>query len=373
MSASGPAPDRGAEDPSRGGEPGPVALDYPFGALEPNAPRLLEEGVWLLPIAVPFPPGSVTCVAIAEPDGPFAGGWTLIDVGLADAATRETWRGLLGGPLAGRPVRRVIATHHHPDHIGLAGWFQTAHGAELWTSRTAWLFARMLQLDAWDAPPAEAEAHHRASGYDAEMLARWRTRAKRNFSVTVAPMPLGVRVVAEGARLRIGGRSWRVLFSHGHAPDHLVLLREGAGGAPDLALAGDAVLPRITPNIGVYATEPEADPLGDWMAACARLAIHLDDAILVIPGHGDPFRGARRRLRLVLAKHDRALDRLEARLSAPRTVVECFEALYRREITPALEGLATNETRAHLNRLVAEGRARRETRADGVLLWRAAG
>ncbi|MEL6318691.1 MAG: MBL fold metallo-hydrolase, partial [Pseudomonadota bacterium] len=258
-------------------------------------------------------------------------------------------------------------THHHPDHIGLAGWFQSERGAALWMTRTAWLYARMLQLDAWTDPPAEAERFFIEAGYGEAMLARWRKRAALNFSVTVAPMPLGVRTVAEGEVLRLGGADWRVLYGHGHAPDHLVLVRATDG----MTIAGDAVLPRITPNIGLYATEPDGDPLGDWMDACARLAIHLGDDQLILPGHGDPFTGARTRLRDIVAKHERGLDRLHAHLSEPRTVVDCFPALYRREITPALEGLATNETRSHLNRLLHAGRATRAKRPDGAWLWRA--
>ena len=312
---------------------------------------------------VPFPPGSVNCFALREADG-----WTLIDTGFREEETRSLWLQMIDGVLEKQPIRRVIATHHHPDHLGLAGWFQRDFGAELWTSRTAWLFARMLQLDAWTEPPPEAEAFMSRAGYDEAMMARYRERAARNFSVTVEPMPLGFRAVTEGELLQAGGRRWRVMFGHGHAPDHLVLISE----EDDLVIAGDQILPKITPNIGVYPTEPEADPLGDWMASCEILAQRLDDARLILPGHGDPFRGARRRLRDVVAKHERALDRLADLLQTPRLLVECFPALYRREITPALEGLATVEAAAHLNRLVCAGRAVRRVQPQSPDLWQAA-
>lgn len=337
------------------------ALSYPFGAMRPETPAEIAPGVVLLPIPVPFPPGTVNAVALAEDDG-----WTIVDTGLCGEATEAVWRRFMAGPLGGRPIRRVVATHHHPDHLGLVGWFQRVHGAELWTTRTAWLFARMLQLDAWETPPAEATAFMRRCGYDQPMMARYQKRAAQNFSVTVAPMPLGFRALSEGETVTLGGRDWLVLFGHGHAPDHAVLW-DRAGG---LVIGGDQILPKITPNIGVYPTEPAADPLGDWLASCRRFARLLDDDVLVLPGHGDPFRGARRRLSVVMDKHRRTLDRLAAHLETPRRVVDCFAALYRREITAPLEGLATVEAVAHLNRLLAEGRAACEMGADGAALWR---
>ncbi|MBX2855415.1 MAG: MBL fold metallo-hydrolase [Rhodobacteraceae bacterium] len=317
----------------------------------------------MIPIPVPFPPGAVNCLALREVDG-----WTLIDTGLRGDEAQSLWAKLIEGPLEKRPIRRLIATHHHPDHLGLAGWFQRAHGVELWTSRTAWLFARMLQLDAWTEPPHEAETFMRRAGYDHDMMERYRKRAARNYSVTVEPLPLGFHAVAEGDLLEAGGRRWRVVFGHGHAPDHLVLISED----DDLVIAGDQILPTITPNIGVYPTEPDADPLGDWIDSCHAFAERLDDSRLILPGHGDPFRGARRRLLDVAAKHQRALDRLVEHLETPRTLVECFPVLYRREITPALEGLATVEAAAHLNRLTRSGRALRRKRPQAPDLWEAA-
>ena len=159
-------------------------LDYPFDSLPSGEPTELAPGLLVVPIPVPFPPGTISCVMLDDGDG-----WTLVDTGLRLDDTKALWRQLLGGAFAEKPLKRVIATHHHPDHIGLAGWFQREYGAELWTTRTAWLFARMLQLDAWETPPQEAELFHRRCGYDAEMLARWRERAMRNFSVTVEPLP----------------------------------------------------------------------------------------------------------------------------------------------------------------------------------------
>jgi glyoxylase-like metal-dependent hydrolase (beta-lactamase superfamily II) len=103
----------------------------------------------------------------------------------------------------------VIATHHHPDHIGLAGWLQ-GQGAELWTTRTAWLFARMLMLDEHAVPAPEVLEFWRGAGMPAEVLATRAGQRPFNFADVVSPMPLGFRRIAEGDVIRAGGRDWRV-------------------------------------------------------------------------------------------------------------------------------------------------------------------
>lgn len=320
----------------------------------------VADGVRRIALPVPFPPRTVSAYVFEDGDA-----WTIVDTGFRSAI--PAWERLLEGPLADRRVARVVATHHHPDHIGAAGWFAERFDAEIWTSRTAYLYARMLTLDAWDTPPPETERHYARLGCDGPMLERWRERARANFSKVVAPLPIGVRVASVGDRIAIGPRTFRVRFGQGHAPDHLVLIDE----AGEIVVAGDQILPRISPNVGVYATEPNADPLGDWMTALVALQEAVDDAALILPGHGAPFRGGRQRMMEIYAEHARRLSALAAHLAEPRTAVACFDALYRRAIRPAEESLALNETLAHLNRLTASGRARRETAPDGSYRWRA--
>jgi glyoxylase-like metal-dependent hydrolase (beta-lactamase superfamily II) len=293
-------------------------------------------------------------------------GWTIIDTGMDSRRTRAIWQGLLAGPLAGKPVTRVIVTHHHPDHVGLAGWFQ-AQGADLLTTRTAWLMARMLVLDEQALPTAEQIAFWRAAGMAPDQLAAKSQERPFNFADCVAAMPIGYTRIAAGDVLTIAGRRWQVHVGHGHAPEHAVLFSLD----DDLVLGGDQLLPSISPNIGVYATEPAADPLGEWIASCHAFQALARDNHLVLPGHKLPYTGLPLRLAQMIDNHHGALARLRDHLTEEQTATGCFPALFRRQIGPAEYGLALVEAVAHLNHLLARGEV---TRADrgGVWHWVAA-
>jgi glyoxylase-like metal-dependent hydrolase (beta-lactamase superfamily II) len=304
----------------------------------------------------------VNVYALEDPDG-----WTVIDTGMNSGRTRAAWEKLVAGPLGGRPVRRVVATHHHPDHIGLAGWFRD-RGAELLAPRTAWLYARMLTLDVQERPAAETLAFWKAAGMGPEMLERRARERPWNFADAVAPLPLGFTRLTEGQCVRMGGRDWVVRMGDGHAPEHATFWSLD----DPLVIGGDQLLPGISPNISVYATEPDADPLGEWLAACHRFRPLANEDHLVLPGHKLPFRGLPRRLDAMIGNHLAALDRLAAHLEKPAAASACFVPIFGREIEGDAYGLALGEAVAHLNHLRATGRAIREQGAEGVWLWRVA-
>ena len=135
-------------------------------------------------------------------------------------------------------------------------------------------------------------------------------------------------------------------------------------------IAGDQVQPRITSNVSLSLSEPEADPLGEWLASIAKLK-QLPDTLLVLPSHGEPFIGLHARLDALARGHCERLDALHAKLDDPRRAVDCFGTLFAREIQDNMLGLATGEALAHLRRLEVEGRAVRSAQ-DGVDWYRAA-
>ena len=339
-------------------------LTYPFGAAAPAPGEVREvaQGLRWVRLAVPGPLKHINCWLIAEADGD-----ALVDTGMNTDDARAEWRALLAGPLAGLKLSRVIGTHFHPDHIGLAGWFCAEHGCMLEMTRGEWLTARMLAADARDAVPEEMLAFWRSAGWDADAIERAKARGWAGFRRIIAPLPLGYRRLVEGQMLTIGGHQWQVVVGSGHSPEHACLLDAERG----LLIAGDQVLPRISSNVSLGVTEPEGDPLGDWLASIEKLK-GLPADLLVLPGHGDAFHGLHARLDALDAEHRARLDELAVFIAeAPRRAVDCFGRLFRRAIGPELIGMATGEALAHLRRLEVEGRARREV-TDGVWWWRAA-
>lgn len=338
----------------------PPSLRHPFET-PPAEGEATEVSPGVLWVRLPLPMAldHVNVYALACEDG-----WTLVDTGLDTRRTRAIWRRLLAGPLSGRPVARVLVTHHHPDHVGLAGWFQGEHGAELLMTRTAWLFARMLALDIQPTPSPETLRFWRRAGVEGEEYAARAGGRPFNFADVVAPLPVGYRRLQDGDRVTLAGRDWAVRTGDGHAPEQATLW---ARGIP-LVLGADQLLPSISPNLGVYATEPGADPVADWLASCEALRAHARDDHLVLPGHKLPFSGLPARLRALVENHHGALDRLrEALRGGPRTAAECFVPLFRREIRGGERGLALVEAVAHLNHLWHRGEVARER--DGEA-WR---
>lgn len=323
----------------------------------------VAEGVLWMRLPLPMRLDHVNVYALDEGDG-----WTVVDTGFDTRHSRKIWGRLLEGPLAGRPVKRVIATHHHPDHLGLAGWFQTEHGAELAMPRLGWFMARMLVLDEEERPSPQSLAMWRALGMDPQVYAKRENERPYNFSAVVSPMPSGFTRISDGEVISIGGRRWDVRFGDGHAPDHATFWSRD----DELILGGDQLLPSISPNLGVHTSEPEADPVADWLASCARLAPFAEDRHLVLPGHKLPYHGLPLRMRQLAENHIGALARLLDFLDSPRTAGQCFVPIFKREIGGDQYGLALSETAAHLNHLLRKGQIRREMGPDGAWLWQRA-
>ncbi|MEM6678910.1 MAG: MBL fold metallo-hydrolase [Pseudomonadota bacterium] len=346
-------------------------ITHPFA--EPPGPgeaREVAEGILWARLPLPMRLDHVNVFALAEADG-----WTLVDTGLDWSRGREALAALRKGPLGGRPIRRVVLTHHHPDHVGQLGAL-AAEGAEVLATRIAWLTARMLTLDPQDRPAPEAIEFRRRAGVSGAALDLYATTRPFNFADCVAPMPLGFTALEEGMVLTLGGRRWTVHLGEGHAPAHATLwcasvgdgAGAGTGSGTGLALVGDQILATISPNIGVYPTEPGADPLGGWLESCRRLAVPAAADPLVLPGHHLPFRGAATRLRQLIENHEHALDRVMAALAErPRPAAALFDALFRRPIGEAEAGLALVEAVAHVNHLHRLGAISPEETAGGTL------
>lgn len=342
-----------------------VALDYPFGDRVPGPGEIvaLAPGIGWARISLPGSLGHINVWLLDEDDGSV----TIVDTGLRLKECKADWAALFAGPLAGKRIARVIVTHFHPDHVGLAGWLCYKHDARLWMTRGEWLTVRMLAADARDAVPDEMTAFWRAAGWDGDQIATASEGGWGRMAKIIAPLPLGYRRIQDGEVIRIGARDWRVVIGSGHSPEHACLVNDEDG----IMIAGDQLLPKISSNVSLGITEPEADPLGDWLASLDRLDT-LDPQLLICPAHGEVFRGLNARVGAMRDEHLERLDALADHIAhTPARAVDVFPLLFRRKIGDSLRGLATGEALAHLRHLECIGRATRQVKDD--VWWFAAG
>ncbi len=338
-------------------------LTYPWGSFAPAPGRThrIAPGISWARIPMPGSLGHINSWLLDDGDGVAA-----VDTGLQLEMCSDAWKALFKGDLAGKPISRVICTHLHPDHIGLAGWLAKRFGVALWMSRGEWLTARMLTSDARTDVPDEFCEMQRAAGWTEEQIDSAKAKGWAGFRRVVFPMPVGYRRIQDEDRLDFGVHQWRVVVGSGHSPEHACLWNEREG----VLVAGDQVLPRISSNVSVNVTEPDGDPLGDWMNSIDRFLDILPDDLLVCPAHGEPFTGLHVRLRALRDEHAGRLDALTAFISEPRRAVDCFPILFNRTIGDDHLDLATGEAVAHLRRLERDGRARWDL-VDGVKLYSA--
>ena len=337
-------------------------LTYPLGT-PPEAGTAVQAapGVLWMRLPLPMSLNHINVYAIADGDG-----WTLVDTGLNTRAAMDAWEAALDGVLGGRPIRRVICTHMHPDHIGLAGWLCERTGADLLMSRLEYVTARMLIADMGRPAPREgADFFHRA-GWNEAQIQTYREEFGM-FGKGCSPLPQSYQRLSEGDEIVIGDEIWSIVVGNGHSPEHACLWRKSDG----VFISGDQVLPRISSNVSVWPTEPDQNPLDDWMTSLERLKALLPADTFVLPAHGEPFYGVTTRIDALLRGHETSLKRLERTLRKPGRAIDGFSALFARPIGEEVFGMATGESLAHLNYLLAHGRARRERDADGVDWWTA--
>jgi glyoxylase-like metal-dependent hydrolase (beta-lactamase superfamily II) len=330
----------------------PVAEPPPTGAVIEIAPGIL----WAR-IPLPFRLDHINVYLIDDGDG-----WAILDTGIGNDATRAVWDALAAGPLAGRRFTRLIVTHFHPDHIGLAGWLCERFGLPLLTSQTSYLGCLNISLSpgALDAKPYRD--FYLRHGMDAATTQRVATQGHGYLKMVSGLPPTFSRIVA-GDALQIGGRSFDVLAGNGHAPEQVMLYC----AADNVFLAADQVLAKITPNISVWAVDPTGDPLGLYVRSLGELKQRIPADALVLPGHQLPFFGLHTRSDQLIAHHEvRCALVAEACRAAPCSAAELVPVLFSRQLDPHQMSFAFSEVQAHVNYMVRRGELVWSEGADGV-------
>ena len=340
---------------------GSAALRFPHAA-PPAAGTALEvaPGVRWLRMPLPFQLNHINLWLIA--DGP---GWAIVDTGINTEETKALWGRLFAEALDGKPVTRLICTHFHPDHMGLAGWLAERLGIELWTTEGEWQHAHQAIADRPGTFHDDLLDFYRRIGF-ANVEETIKSGRPKSYRELVTPVPDRFHRLADGMEITLGGRRWRVIIGRGHAPEHACLYCAEL----DLLIAGDQVLPKISPNVSLWPQEPEADPLALYLASLGKIRREVPDTALVLPSHGLPFRGLYRRIDQLRDHHDARLAELEAACAEPRTAAEIVPILFRRALDAHQIGFAVGEALSHLHYLMGLSRLVRSERSDGVYLYK---
>jgi len=335
-------------------------LHYPFKDKPAGGEvREIAPGVFWLRMSLPFQLDHINLWLIADGEA-----WCIVDTGFACDATRDAWSRVLAD-LEG-PVRTLVVTHFHPDHLGLATWLLEKTGAALYMTSAEFLTAHAVwnEFGGWGARFMVEQ--FRRNGLSGERLARYETRGS-GYRVSVPELPQHYRRLVEGCRLQLGGRDWQVLTGYGHSPEHAALYcREGG-----VLISGDMLLPKISTNISVPAATPDNDALGTFLASLDRMAIELPEETLVLPSHGLPFVGIRSRVAALRAHHDERLDALAAACVLPQSAADAMAVLFPRPLDTHQTMFAMGETIAHLIHLEQQGRLIRQEDPDGVIRYAA--
>ncbi len=345
-------------------------LDYPWENSHPDTGCTIAvaDGVRWIRMPLPFALDHINLWLLRDRiDG--RDGWTVVDCGIDRQEVRDCWESVFTEALDGLPVLRVLVTHMHPDHVGLAYWLCTRWQAPLWMTMTDYALARLWAgsatqgVDSEGAGPAgDAAVRHFARHGLADPDAQAQIRARHDYYARLVPdLPRRFHRLMHGQDVQIGGRDWRVIVGYGHAPEHASLWSPTL----DVLIAGDMVLPRISTNVSVFDLEPEANPLPLYLDSL-RAYDSLPVEALVLPSHGRPFRGLHRRIAQQQAHHAERLAEVLAACARPCSAHDLLPVLFRRKLDSHQLSFAMGEAIAHLHALYFQGTLSRTLGDDGV-------
>lgn len=336
-------------------------LEYPFPS-HPDGGRTMEPvaGVHWLRMPLPFALDHVNLWLLDDGEGT-----TAVDTGIGLDQVKAHWSEVLA-ERADRPLRRIVVTHCHPDHLGLAEWLRERSGAELWMTQGEFLGGQAIwhELPGFRIP--DMVDQFRRHGLD-QVRSDALTARGNSYRRGVPSLPSSFNRLFDGDTLRIGGRDWRVIVGYGHSPEHASLYCEALG----VLISGDMLLPRISTNVSVFAAMPHADPLGWFLDSLQRIR-GLPEATLVLPSHGYPFRGLKARVDQLVAHHQERCETLLSVCDRPRSAGDLLETLFPRALDTHQVMFAMGEAVAHLNHLTHQGALRRTEDRDGRIRFQRA-
>jgi glyoxylase-like metal-dependent hydrolase (beta-lactamase superfamily II) len=332
-------------------------VSHPFGERIPQPGEAIPvaDGVWWIRMPLPFALDHINLWILADGDG-----FTLVDTGFGVQATWDLWEKHFVGVMAGKPVKNVVVTHYHPDHVGSAGWLVERTGAPFWMTTGEYLSAHAARGDFGGFDRDNSIDLYVANGVDPASIPET-VRKGQGYTRGVPSVPKRYRRMMHGDKLTLGGREWEVITVFGHAPEHAALWCESL----NVLISGDQVLPRITTNVGVWGNQPEANPLHLFLSSMSRFS-HLPADALVLPSHDRVFHGLHTRIAELHEHHERRLERLLEGCAEPLTAFQALPLLFKRKLDDHQMMFAMGEAIAHLHYLQHQGKVQRVIDEKGV-------
>ncbi len=319
-----------------------VGLSFPFTKPPPIGELIeIRPGILWTQLPLPFALNHVNVYLLKDGDG-----WAMVDAGINDERTKQVWRGLLEGPLRGQRLTRIIVTHFHPDHIGCARWLIDEYALPLFMSRSEYLYSVVLHRNA-DSIISVYSAFYERRGLD-RATAEGILRAGHNYVELTAPMPPIYTCIADGETLTIGDRVFEVMTGGGHSWEQVMLYDR----TDNVIVVADQVLPKISPNISVVASEQNNDPLAVFLKSNQLLAERVRPGALALPGHRLPFFGLHGRITELASHHEeRCQEIIAACAERPMSPAELIPILFFAGMDTQQTSFAFCEIVAHLNYL----------------------
>jgi glyoxylase-like metal-dependent hydrolase (beta-lactamase superfamily II) len=335
--------------------PAPLTFPYAERVPAPGEALPVANGVWWIRMPLPFALDHINLWLLEDGDG-----WTLVDTGYGVQATWDLWEKHFTGAMGGRPVRNVVVTHYHPDHVGSAAWLVERTGAPMWMTTSEYLSAHAAHDDTAGFDRATGIDLFRRNGLDVSHMPE-RLRTGNGYKRGVPEIPRTYRRMMHGDKLTFGGREWEVITVFGHAPEQATLYCASLG----VLISSDQVLPRITSNVGVWGNQPDANPLAQFLSSLSRLG-HLPADTRVLPSHERVFHGLHSRIADLHEHHEKRLERLLEGCATPITAFDALPLLFRRKLDDHQMMFAMGESIAHLHYLEAQGKVRRSVDSEGI-------
>ncbi|ORU90833.1 MAG: MBL fold metallo-hydrolase [Cycloclasticus sp. symbiont of Poecilosclerida sp. M] len=319
-------------------------LEYPISE-KPNFGEPLEvsEDIFLLKMSIPYALDHINLWLLRD-----AGGWTIVDSGYHSEEVVELWKTVLSGFCNNEPIQKIIITHFHPDHVGMAQWLADTTGAPIYMSQIEYLMTNLACQEYSEKQKGQRSKYFTRFGLPAEKISDLKKKVG-GYLNSVPEAPVSYQRLEKSGSITINDEAWQLMQFSGHSPGHICLFNMER----KVLISGDQILPSISSNVSVLFNESEANPLADFLYSLQQLS-KLDKETRVLPSHGYVFIGVQERARILIDGHQKSLEQLRKFCRVSRTGYECVEEMFGDKLSLFNLSLATGEAMAHLNYLVAK-------------------